>query len=130
MRRFLSAVAVLAILAGCGGGGGGGFDGVSVEGDWSGSFPFPPGTVEARFTLEENSNGNVSGSVFLDPQPAAGELFFLIDGIRNGTSVVLTLSAAGFNPAAYTAEMANANLMQGRLDGSGFDNQELDVERQ
>jgi hypothetical protein len=120
MRRFLSVLAILALVVFAGACGDSG-DGpttprrFNTTGRWTGAASGATITV----TLNESS-GNITGSGSLS---GSGESLALnVTGNNAVNAVSLTMTAPGFEPVNFTGNITSATVMGGSLNGSGFNN--------
>lgn len=138
MTRFSSVLAVVSLLTfitlGCGEGLTP--DTADLSGQWSGSS----GDVTLNLTLSEASDGSLSGSGSI---AGPGDSFSLTvtSGTHTGNSFSMVLNASGIQEdATYSGTVAVLSesgstgpdgqvQLQGQLDGSGFDNFQITLNR-
>lgn len=94
----------------------------TVSGSWSGTSQ----GLTMNLTLSEGVGGAVSGSGNI-----VGDADNLALIVRQGTHVypnlTLILGATGFQDLNFTARLSSATQMTGTLNGSGFDNFNLNL---
>lgn len=127
MQKFLSVLALLAVMvfaAACGDSGTGSEPRkFSTTGRWTGTASQTTVTV----TLNENS-GNITGSGNVT---GGGEsLAVNVTGTNAANAISMTLTAAGFQPVNFTGNITSATSMNGTLNGSGFENFALTLNKQ
>jgi len=109
---WLVAVCAGVSLNACGGGGAAGPQG-PMAGHWLGTAS----GLTMDWDLKDNS-GQLSGTGDFSVPSAA--LSVNISGSRADTTVSLTLTAAGYQPATYNGLLLSDTLVSGTLNGSGF----------
>jgi len=120
MRRFAS-ILTFALLAACGG------DSTapvaSVAGSWSGSSN--GGTLTMTLTQADGSisgNGQING-------PGGAEAL-VVNGTFAAPTLSVSLTAQGFEPINLTASLVNKTQLVGALNGSGFSNLSIVLNKQ
>jgi hypothetical protein len=97
---------------------------LTVSGSWSGTSQ----GVTLNLVLLEGVGGGVSGSGNL-----VGSTDNLALVVRQGThadpNLTLVLGATGYQDMNFSARLTSANEMAGTLNGSGFDNFNLNLMR-
>ena len=109
---WLVGVSVGLSLSACGGGGAAGPQG-PMAGHWLGTAT----GLTMEWNLKDNS-GQLSGTGNFSVSTAA--LSVNISGSRADTTVNLTLTASGYQPATFTGLILSDTLVSGSLNGSGF----------
>jgi hypothetical protein len=123
----LAVVCVLLAGIGCGGDGGGGPNEIAITGTWDGgAIPAPGLFLNLTFTLDD-AGGTVTGSGSISVPGDACPVS--VTGTRDGDSFVLTLTCPGFQAWGY-AGTATASLLNGKFNGSGFNNFQFTMARQ
>ncbi len=119
MRTLVrSSVALLSLaLMGCLFGGDPKIDGV-----WSGSST----GVSYSMTVAEIDK-TVTGSATITT--ASVSIPLTVTGTHAHPAVALTLSAAGYQPFSFNGSFETNDLITGRLNGSGFNNEEISLLR-
>lgn len=120
MRRVATLAAIVLLALGCSGDSTG--PELTVTGVWSGAMS--DGT--ANLTLTQ-SGSNITGSGSLSGP--GGTEAVTVTGSFAKPNVSLTLTAAGFSPINYSAEL-NKNRLVGEMNGSGFSNLAVTLTRQ
>ncbi len=101
---------------------------VSLTGTWSG--PDEDGFIWTLALTENPSSGSVSGSADVTYQGVAVFSGGSVGGQRTGLSVELTITFSGYQPAVFTGTLSsNGQTMTGVLNGSGFEDYGLDLQR-
>lgn len=95
-----------------------------ATGSWEGTVS----SAVVTLTLNENSDGEVSGSGnFTAPEDA---LSVSVEGTHAHPDISLILAAPGFEDTNFTGEFVEDDRITGRLNGSGFVNNALTLYRQ
>jgi hypothetical protein len=121
MRRILSLALMLALLAACG-------DGPtdppipSLTGRWTGTT----GDIAVDLTLTE-TGGALSGSGHLAAPSMS--LAITATGTHAHPNVSMTIRAQGYEDMDYSGTMSGDAAIVGRLNGSGFTNEGLTLNR-
>lgn len=94
-----------------------------VTGSWFGSGD---GGVTVAVTVVEQ-NGPLSGDgVLAGP---GGSLVVAVTGTHSHPNITLVLSASGFSPAVFSGQLASETSLQGAVNGSGFTNWAVTLQR-
>jgi PKD repeat protein len=99
----------------------------SMSGTWQGTFDLDGSQVTTNMILTE-SGGSVSGSGAF--QTSGGSLAFTVTGTHPHPTVALTLMASGFEDTNYSGTFTGNNTVAGALNGSGFNDEPLTINRQ
>ncbi len=126
MKRSLIALAAVFTLAavGCSSKDSTGPKAPSLTGTWTGVLA----GIDVAMTLTEGSGGSVTGTASLTN--GSSVLGLAVAGSHKDPSVTLSMTAPGFQPAIYSATMADANDVRGEVNGSGFALDSLTLVRQ
>jgi hypothetical protein len=101
-----------------------------VTGTWNGSAMQDGVTFSFSIQLTEVSGGQLRGTGTGSGALSGGRSSMLdVVGTRSGSNVSMTLSATGFTPMVYTGRLVDENEMEGKLDGSGFNQMSLTLRR-
>lgn len=123
--KFLLPLAVVLSLGACGDDGPAAPEVPTATGRWLGTAS----GISFDLTLSEAANGSVSGSG--SASSASGAISFTV---RSGThahpSISLTLGGEGFEDANLQGTFSSNNVISGTLNGSGFNNFGLTLNRQ
>lgn len=130
MRRIahrFSSLLVLALVSvgafGCSDDGGTQPTRFSATGTWIGTAS----GITLNVTLNDN-NGTVNGSGSISS--SGGSLALTVTGTRAGNVVSLTARATGFQDVNYSGTFVTQRQINGTLNGSGFNNFALTLNRQ
>jgi len=125
MRRSVAsllALSVLAALLACGGSPAAPKP-VSLTGTWIGTSA----TGTWNLTLSEAADHSISGSGTV--QSGGTSIAVTVTGTHADPAVSLTLASSGFADTNYSAHLTSATEMSGTLNGSGFSNEVLVLDR-
>lgn len=97
----------------------------NVSGTWTGSSS----GITLSVTLSEGSDGSLSGSGNIS---GGTESFALTvsSGTHAGSTVSFTMESAGFRDLNYAGTLQSPTSMSGSLNGSGFNNTNLNLTKQ
>lgn len=126
MRRMcLGLLMTAALLLGCGGDDSSGPSTPEVEGAWSGTVN-PGGTLVLNLS---ETNGNVSGNGTLTAPGFGVNISASGTYVRSTASASLTITSPGFEPMNLNATVTDTRMV-GSLNGSGFNNAAISLDRQ
>ncbi|MFW6085161.1 MAG: hypothetical protein ACODAA_08110 [Gemmatimonadota bacterium] len=94
----------------------------TVNGSWTGSG----GDFSFDLTLSESESGSISGSGTAE---ADEPLSLTISGTHAHPDVSLTMSSSGYSDLNFSGEFSGDDTIHGSLNGSGFDNFALTLNR-
>lgn len=126
--KLLPVLAVVLTLAACGDDDPSGPSTPAIPtatGQWTGTAS----GISFSFTLSEASNGSITGS-----GSASAPTGSIAMTVRSGThahpNISLTLGGEGFEDANFQGAFAGDNTITGSINGSGFNNFALTLQRQ
>jgi hypothetical protein len=122
-RLWFCALATAALLA-CGGDSGP--SAPNVEGSWTGTVTGTTGSGTLTFSATE-TDGTVTGNGTLSA--SAGSLPLTVSGTFAAPTASLVLHAEGFEDVNLTGTVSESELT-GTLNGSGFQNTAITLQRQ
>ena len=121
MRRMF-AVALLALGLGCGADALGPV--MTVDGEWFGV----QNGYSLSMNLTQSATGEVTGSALVAGTSGISDA--QVQGTFAYPSLVVTITPPGFDAVIYTGTMSSSEAkIDGKLNGSGFVNLELDVSK-
>ena len=126
MRLPLGRVLLALALIGCGGGGGNEPDGPGAEGVWAGTITGDAQEGGLEWTLQD-LDGAISGTGSISTATAAVAL--TIEGTFSPPNLTLTVSPEGVENFSFFGTMGQES-MKGRLNGAGFINRTVTLDRQ
>ena len=110
---------LLVLLSACG------LPKATMRGQWSGANE---GFV-LKLTLRESAEGDITGSGSIKTKE--GETIALdVTGSNVYPHVTMTFSSTGYYDFNFTGEFSDNNTIDGKLNGSGFTDFEITLERQ
>lgn len=125
MPRMLYAMALAALLWACGGDDSSGPSTPDIAGAWSGTVQ-PSGTLVLNLS---ETNGNVTGNGTLTAPGVGVSITASGTYVRSTASASLTLSSPGFETVNLNATVTDTKMV-GSLNGSGFVNAAISLDRQ
>lgn len=120
MRRCIAALVLAVTLAACGDDGGPSIP--SASGTWSGGV----GSATLTLTLTED-DGAVTGAGSL--AGPGGSIALTAQGTHAHPSMSLTLTSQGFEDLNFQGEFVDDDSVDGRLNGSGYQNDAITLRR-
>jgi hypothetical protein len=126
IRFVLGCVLLVLALIGCGDGGGNEPDGSSAEGAWAGTITGDAQEGNLEWTLQD-MDGEISGTGSLSTATASVAL--TIEGTFSSPNLTLTIIPEGVEDFSFFGTVGEES-MKGRLNGAGFINRTVTLDRQ
>ncbi len=126
MRLALGAILVALALTGCGGDSGNEPDNSAAEGVWAGIITGDAQEGSLEWTLQD-TDGEISGNGSLSTATASVAL--TIEGTFSPPNLTLTVSPQGYEDFSFFGTVGETS-MKGRLNGAGFVNRTVTLDRQ
>jgi hypothetical protein len=126
MRPALGGVLLALALIACGDDGGNQPDVSEAEGAWAGTITGDAQEGNLEWTLQD-TDGDISGNGSLSTATAAVAL--TIEGIFSPPNLTLTVSPEGVEDFSFFGTVGEES-MKGRLNGAGFVNRTVTLDRQ
>jgi hypothetical protein len=126
MRLALGAVLVALALTGCGSDEGHEPDNSEAEGTWAGIITGDAQEGSLEWTLQD-TDGGISGNGSLSTATASVAL--TIEGTFSPPNLTLTVSPQGVEDFSFFGTVGETS-MKGRLNGAGFVNRTVTLDRQ
>ena len=103
---------------------------VNVSGQWGGTGSQGGMSISFLMTLSETSGGSITGQGTVTTFTAGGSGFtYQVSGTRSGSAVTMAFNIQGFVSPIYKGSLSAANTMRGNIDGSGFSQMVLRLDR-
>jgi len=103
---------------------------VNVSGTWGGTGSQGGISISFLMTLSEAGDGSITGNGTVTTFTSGGNgASYDVSGMRNGSSVTLSLLIVGYTSPIYKAGITATNTMTGSIDGSGFNEMALRLDR-
>jgi hypothetical protein len=126
VRLAFGGVLLTLALLGCGGDGGTEPGNSEAEGTWAGTITGGAQEGALEWTLQE-TGGDISGNGSFSTTTDAAAL--TIEGTYSAPNLTLTIHSQMFNDFSFSGTVGEAS-MKGRLNGSGFMNRTVTLDRQ